>query len=99
MTTYDNTNSGALFTNKERKEDNHPNARGRINVEGKWYWLASWTKVSKNDEKFMSLAVTPLTEEDIAKYIGAPSAEAIEAAKVLLAAEAGNTPVAEDAML
>jgi len=66
---YSDLNSGAMFFNKERKADNHPNHRGRINVDGKWYWLASWTKVSQGQEKYQSLAITEMTQEDVDKYI------------------------------
>lgn len=59
MTTYDNTNRGALFTNKRREKDSHPTFTGRINVEGKDYWLSAWGKTSKAGEKFLSLSVQP----------------------------------------
>ena len=54
---YDNTNSGALFTNKDKKTDKHPAYRGSINVEGTEYWLSAWIKESKEGKKYMSLAV------------------------------------------
>ena len=59
MSQYDNTNTGALFANKDRASDNHPNARGTINVGGVEYWISAWTKTSKAGEKFQSLSVTP----------------------------------------
>ena len=31
---YDNTNSGALFINKNKKEEKHPFWQGKLNVEG-----------------------------------------------------------------
>jgi uncharacterized protein (DUF736 family) len=57
MSDYDNTNSGALFANADRKTDKHPNARGTLNVEGVEYWISAWTKVSKKGEKYQSLSV------------------------------------------
>lgn len=57
MSDYDNTNSGALFANTDRKTDKHPNARGTLNVEGTEYWISAWTKTSKKGEKFQSLSV------------------------------------------
>lgn len=60
---YDDTNSGALFRNKQKKTDRHPNLRGSINIEGKEYWVSGWTKEIKNGEnagdKMISLSVTP----------------------------------------
>ncbi len=55
MTDYDNTNRGVLFTNDKREKDSHPNMTGKINIEGKDYWLSAWTKTSKNGNKFLSL--------------------------------------------
>jgi|AntDeeMinimDraft_6_1070357.scaffolds.fasta_scaffold02140_4 uncharacterized protein (DUF736 family) len=57
---FDNTNSGALFVNERKEKDTHPDFTGRINVEGKDYWVSSWLKVSKAGKKFMSLAVNPI---------------------------------------
>jgi hypothetical protein len=64
MATYDNTNRGALFNNKDRKEaDTDPDYSGSINVGGKDYWLNAWVKESKAGKKFMSLSVKPKTGE------------------------------------
>jgi uncharacterized protein (DUF736 family) len=60
---YDNTNSGALFANADRKTDKHPNARGTLNVDGVEYWISAWTKVSKKGEKYQSLSVTPKEQQ------------------------------------
>lgn len=66
---YDDTNTGAIFRNTQRTKDTHPNARGRINVEGKWFWLAAWTKTAGSGDKFQSVALTAMTQEDVDKYI------------------------------
>ncbi len=65
---YDNTNSGALFKNKEKESEKHPDYRGQINVNGTEFWLSAWIKKSKAGETFMSLAVS---EKDAKK--GKPS--------------------------
>lgn len=51
-------NTGFLFPNKNKKADNHPDARGTINVEGKEYEIAAWTKTSEKAGKFYSLQVS-----------------------------------------
>jgi len=56
---YDNTNSGALFRNKEKSEERHPDYRGSLDVGGTEYWVSSWLKTSKAGEKYMSLSVQP----------------------------------------
>ena len=55
---YDNTNSGALFKNADKKTDKHPDYRGDINVGGVDHFISAWLKTSKNGTKYMSLSVT-----------------------------------------
>jgi hypothetical protein len=62
MSDYDNTNRGALFTNKRRQRDSQPAFTGRLNVEGREYWISAWGKTSKAGEKFLSLSVNPVQE-------------------------------------
>lgn len=55
---YDNTNRGALFKNKRKENEKHPDYNGSINVGGTEYWISSWLQTSeKTGEKFMSLSV------------------------------------------
>ena len=57
---YDNTNSGALHREQEKKSDSHPDFKGSINVEGKHYWLSAWVNEARNTgKKYMKLSVTP----------------------------------------
>ena len=55
---YDNTNSGALFKNDKEGNESRPDYKGKINVDGKDYWLSAWIKEGKSG-KFMSLSVKP----------------------------------------
>lgn len=57
--TYDNTNKGTLGKARERKNDRSPEYTGKLNVEGREYWLSGWVKTGKDGSKFFSLAVTP----------------------------------------
>lgn len=41
---YDDTNRGALFVNDRKEQDNHPDLKGSINVDGKEYWLSAWNR-------------------------------------------------------
>lgn len=54
---YDNTNSGALFTNDRKETEKHPDYTGSINVGGHDYWLSAWKKKSKDGKSFLSMAV------------------------------------------
>lgn len=44
---YDNTNSGIMARNENRKTDKHPEFSGSINVEGTDYWLSAWVNEGK----------------------------------------------------
>lgn len=57
---YDETNRGALFKNSRKTKDSHPHMTGRINVEGKEYWISAWTKTDRNGNRFQSLSVNPI---------------------------------------
>lgn len=58
MTTYDNTNRGALFKNDRKEQQTHPDYKGSLNVGGVDYWVSSWIKEGAKG-KFMSLSITP----------------------------------------
>lgn len=61
---YDNTNRGAIFRNNRKTTDKHPDMTGKINVDGKDYWLSGWTAHKRNDgEKYLQLSVTPVEEK------------------------------------
>lgn len=69
VTSYNNDNTGALFPNKRRTKETHPNSQGKAMVGGVWYWLSGWTKLPVGGgDKFISMAFTELTEEEVAKY-------------------------------
>lgn len=56
--------SGAMFPNKYKKAESHPDARGFIVVEGKEWEIAAWTKTSKAGEKYYGLAVSEPYKKD-----------------------------------
>jgi hypothetical protein len=65
---YDNTNKGTLGKNNNPKNEKSPEYSGRINIEGKMYWLNGWVKTNKTDgSKFFSLTVNPVEEKQEAK--------------------------------
>ena len=57
---YDNTNSGTFFVNDRKEKPNHPDYSGKINVEGKEFYLKGWKKTAKSGTNFLSLAVNPV---------------------------------------
>lgn len=61
---YDNTNSGILARNENRKTDNHPEFTGSLNVEGVDYWVSAWVNEGKpggkmEGKKYFSLKINP----------------------------------------
>jgi hypothetical protein len=44
---YDNTNSGMLARNENRKTDSHPEYTGTLNVDGVDYWVSAWVNEGK----------------------------------------------------
>ena len=57
---YDNSNRGAIFKNEDKQQDNHPDYKGSLNVNGVDLWVAGWLKTSeKTGKKFLSLSVKP----------------------------------------
>lgn len=53
-------NSGVLFKNDKKEQENHPDYQGSIMVSGRKYRLSAWIKTGKSGAKFMSLAVKEL---------------------------------------
>lgn len=64
MAQFNDLNTGILGSNSFKKAENHPDVRGRINVEGIWYWVSGWNKKAGNTE-FTSLALTIMTQEQV----------------------------------
>ena len=76
---YDNTNSGILTRNDKQGNENRPDYRGSINVDGVEYWLSAWIKEGRDGtrlagQKYMSLSVQPKeARQDYAAPAPAPS--------------------------
>lgn len=66
---YNNNLTGSLFKNSKRTSEKHPNAKGRCEIDGQHFWIASWTKKAGTPEAFMSLAFTKLTPEEVIHYV------------------------------
>lgn len=58
---YDNNNSGALFNNDRKEQDNHPDRTGSATIDGREYWVNAWIKEGKKG-KFLSLSFKPKDE-------------------------------------
>lgn len=50
-------NSGAIFKNDKKNADNHPDYRGKINVEGKTWEISLWVREGQQAGKYFSAAI------------------------------------------
>jgi hypothetical protein len=53
-----NDMSGAIFRNKRKEKENHPDRTGTCTIGGVEYWISGWMK-EKNGEPYMSLSFKP----------------------------------------
>ena len=64
---YDNTNRGALFGNKNKREGKQdPDLQGKIDVNGTEYWISGWMKNYQKDgetRKMISLSLGDPVEQ------------------------------------
>ena len=61
--TYDNTNSGAIFKNKYKESDKHPDLTGPLNVDGVEYQVAAWSNENDRQGKYLSLKISKKEEK------------------------------------
>jgi hypothetical protein len=63
--TYDNTNSGLLAKNDRKEKETHPDYTGKVNVEGRDFYLSAWIKEGREGsklegKKYFSLSLKPV---------------------------------------
>jgi hypothetical protein len=46
---------GALFANKEKRDDKDSNARGSATIDGVEYWVSAWTNTKADGERWQKL--------------------------------------------
>jgi hypothetical protein len=71
--TYDNTNTGAIFKN-DKKADNQPDYKGKINVKGEEFEIALWVKDGKNG-KFFSAKISEPYKKDVFEGLEQPKTD------------------------
>lgn len=52
-------NSGSLFQNDRKQNENHADYNGSVMVGGVEYWLNGWKKTTKDGKPWLSLALKP----------------------------------------
>ena len=59
MPEYDRTNRGAIWKNRDKKEDKHPDFKGSLNVDGVDYWVSAWKRKedAPNNQPALSFSI------------------------------------------
>lgn len=52
-------NSGSLFRNDRKEQENHPDHTGSCKIGGQEFYISAWVKESVGGKKFFSLAFKP----------------------------------------
>lgn len=73
MAEYDNTNRGAIWKNKDKVEDKHPDFKGSLNVGGVEYWVSGWKRQEGASEKAPALSFRVQPKDERAKPPARPS--------------------------
>lgn len=63
-------NSGAIFINERKEQDNHPDRTGSCMIGGREYWISGWIKQSGDKPPFLSLAFKPKDVKPVDKLDG-----------------------------
>jgi hypothetical protein len=71
---YDNTNRWTLNKNARKEQDSHADYQGKINVEGKDYWLNGWIKDGPNG-KFISGTIKAIGEQSTGRHSYSPGGQ------------------------
>lgn len=52
-------NSGSLFKNDRKQQENHPDYTGTAMIDGCEYFISAWVKESRAGKKFFSFSFKP----------------------------------------
>jgi hypothetical protein len=66
-------NSGSLFKNERKEQDNHADYQGSLNVEGVEYWLNAYVKTSGAGKKYFSIGIKPKQRQTQERQTNHPS--------------------------
>lgn len=76
MSDYDNTNRGAIWPNDKKETDKHPDFTGKLNVEGKDFYVSAWKREEGANPKAPSLRFSIKSVDELsapAKAAAAPA--------------------------
>ena len=68
---------GTLWTNDDKKTENHPDQSGTVTVDKDEWYMSLWRKISKNNNvNFMSVSVSKKDEQKGTKSVAAAGGDA-----------------------
>ena len=67
MSNYDNTNRGAMWKNKNKQADTHPDLTGSFNIDGKEYWISGWKRKEGQSPTAPALSFSVKPKDDMPK--------------------------------
>lgn len=73
MAEFNDVNRGVIFHNDRKEKQTQPDMRGTINVDGIWYWVASWLP-APNTKAPQTLALTVMTQDEADKHVAKQAA-------------------------
>lgn len=53
--TQDDNMKGVLFKNDKQGNENRPDYKGKITIDGVEHWLSAWINTAKSGQKYMAL--------------------------------------------
>ena len=56
-------NSGSLFVNDRKEQDNHPDRSGKAMIGGVMYYVSGWLKKTQSGQPWLSLAFKPVEKK------------------------------------
>jgi hypothetical protein len=69
---YDNTNRGAIWKNRDKTEDKHPDFKGQLNVDGVDYWVSAWKRKEGDAANKPALSFSIKPKEEAQKPVEKP---------------------------
>jgi hypothetical protein len=74
---HDNTNRGAIWKNDDKREDNHPDFKGSLNVDGVEYWVSAWKRKEGASAKSPALSFSIKPKDEGSQRRDAQSGQSI----------------------
>jgi hypothetical protein len=77
----DETNRFTMGRNRRKTQDKQPDFNGKMNVDGKEYWLSAWIQTNgKDGSKFFAGTVRPVEDSAAKPATSRPGAAVVPAA-------------------